>query len=62
MGVQPDRVGVPDQPVGGRPQVLDLGVEVALTAGGRLRWIGQQRRVVLGVTLAGGLLVGRIGG
>lgn len=47
VGVQPGRVGVADKPDGGRSQVLDLGVEVALTACGRLGRIGQQRRIVL---------------
>ena len=62
VGVQPGRVGVLDQPVGRRSQVLDLGIEVAFVTGGGLGRVGKQRGIVLGVALAGGLLVSRVAG
>jgi hypothetical protein len=41
--VERDRVGVADQPVGGRPQVLNLGVQGGPVAGERLGRRRQQR-------------------
>ena len=59
VAVEVPRFAVLDQSVGRRPQVLDL--EVALAQRGRLGRAGEQRRIVLSMTLAGGLLVGRVG-